>query len=72
MAGERAAIFGRFIELLSESDIDDSNREEVYKVLLDVIEEYDVKGIDQYLDIDNSLEEMWFEKYPPEPDFIDE
>ena len=66
MAGERAAIFGRLIEQLSESDIDADSRQEMYVVLLEVLEEYDVKGIDGYLNIDPSFDEAYNEKYPPE------
>ena len=66
MAGERAAIFGRLIEQLSESDIDADSRQEMYNVLLEVLEEFEVKGIDGYLDIDPSFDEAYNEKYPPE------
>ena len=44
MAGERAAIFGRLIEQLSESDIDADSRQEMYNILLEVLEEFEVKG----------------------------
>jgi hypothetical protein len=66
MAGERAAIFGQFIELLSESDIDAENRQAMYDILLEVLEEFEVKGIDGYLNIDPSFDEAYNEKYPPE------
>ena len=66
MAGERAAIFGRFIEQLSETDINILEREEVYSVLLDVLEEFDIKGMEGYLDIDPAFDEVYNEKYPPE------
>ena len=66
MAGERAAIFGRFIEQLSETDINIIEREEVYSVLLDVLEEFDIKGMEGYLDIDPAFDEVYNEKYPPE------
>jgi hypothetical protein len=66
MAGERAAIFGQFIEQLSESDVGNSDREEVYRVLLEVLEEFEIKGMNGYLDIDPAFDEMWNEKYPPE------
>ena len=66
MAGERAAIFGRLIEQLSESDIDADSRQEMYNVLLEVLEEFDVKGIDGYLNIDPSFDEAYNERYPPE------
>ena len=66
MAGERAAIFGRLIEQLSESDIDSDSRQEMYVVLLEVLEEFEVKGISGYLDIDPSFDEAYNEKYPPE------
>ena len=66
MAGERAAIFGRLIEQLSESDIDADSKQEMYVVLLEVLEEFEVKGIDGYLDIDPSFDEAYNEKYPPE------
>ena len=66
MAGERAAIFGRLIEQLSESDVDADSRQEMYNILLEVLDEFDVKGIDGYLDIDPSFDEAYNEKYPPE------
>lgn len=66
MAGERAAIFGHFIELISESDLSSDAREETYRILLDVLEEFDIKGIDGYLNIDPAFDEVWNEKYPPE------
>lgn len=72
MAGERAAIFGQFIEQLSESDVTSSDREDVYKVLLDVLEEFDIKGMDGYLDIDPAFDEVYNEKYPPEIEEYDE
>ena len=66
MAGERAAIFGQFIEQLSESDIDADNRQLMYEVLLEILEEFEIKGIDGYLNIDPSFDEAYNEKYPPE------
>ena len=72
MTGERAAIFGRFIEQLSESDLKSSQREETYSVLLEVLEEFEIKGMDGYLDIDPAFDEVWNEKYPPEIEEYDE
>ena len=72
MAGERAAIFGQFIELLSESEIGSDEREETYRILLEVLEEFDVKGIDSYLNIDPAFDEVWNERYPPEIEEYDE
>lgn len=72
MAGERAAIFGRFIEQLSETDINILEREEVYSVLLDILEEFDIKGMEGYLDIDPAFDEVYNEKYPPELETYDE
>ena len=66
MAGERAAIFGQFIELLSESELGSDEREETYRILLEVLEEFDVKGIDSYLNIDPAFDEVWNDRYPPE------
>lgn len=66
MAGERAAIFGQFIEQLVESEVSLLDREEVYKVLLDVLEEFEIKGMDGYLDIDPAFDQVWNEKYPPD------
>lgn len=66
MTGERAAIFGQFIEQLLESDLGISEREEAYKVLLDVLDDFEVKGMEGYLDIDPAFDEVWNEKYPPE------
>lgn len=72
MAGERAAIFGQFIEQLSETDINILEREEVYRVLLDVLEEFDIRGMDGYLDIDPAFDEVYNEKYPPEIEDFEE
>lgn len=72
MAGERAAIFGQFIEQLSETDINILEREDVYRVLLDVLEEFEIKGMEGYLDIDPAFDEVYNEKYPPEIEGFDE
>ena len=72
MAGERAAIFGQFIEQLSESDLGPSEREETYRVLLEVLEDFEIKGMNGYLDIDPAFDEVWNEKYPPEIDEYEE
>jgi hypothetical protein len=66
MAGERAAIFGQFIEQLSESELGTDEREETYRILLEVLEEFDIKGIESYLNIDPAFDEVWNERYPPE------
>lgn len=66
MAGERAAIFGQFIEQLSESELAAFEREETYRILLEVLEEFDVKGMEGYLNIDPAFDEVWNERYPPE------
>ena len=66
MAGERAAIFGHFIEQLFESELNAGDREIVYDVLLEVLEEFEIKGMEGYLDIDPAFDEVWNEKYPPE------
>ena len=72
MAGERAAIFGQFIELLSESDVGILEREETYRVLLEVLEEFEIKGMDGYLNIDPAFDEVWNERYPPEVEEYEE
>lgn len=72
MAGERAAIFGHFIEQLSESDLGTTEREEVYRILLDVLEEFEIKGIEGYLDIDSAFDEVWNDKYPPDVEDYEE
>ena len=66
MAGERAAIFGQFIEQLSESELAPFEREETYRILLEVLEEFEIKGVESYLDIDPAFDEVWNERYPPE------
>ena len=66
MAGERAAIFGQYIEQLSESELASFEREEAYRILLEVLEEFDVKGMEGYLNIDSAFDEVWNERYPPE------
>ena len=66
MSGERATIFGRLIEQLSESELSTEDREETYRILLEVLDEFDVKGLDGYLNIDSAFDEVWNEKYPPD------
>ena len=66
MAGERAAIFGQYIEQLSESELASFEREEAYRILLEVLEEFDVKGMEGYLNIDPAFDEVWNDRYPPE------
>ena len=58
MAGERAKIFGLLIERLDESEISQDDRKEFYEIMLDIIEEFDIKGISSYLDIDPSFDEV--------------
>ena len=41
-------------------------------MLLDVLEEFEIKGMDGYLDIDMAFDEVWNEKYPPEVDDYEE
>lgn len=65
MAGERAAIFGHFIELISESELDTDVKEETYRILLEVLEEFNIKGIDGYLNIDPVFDEVYEDRYPP-------
>jgi hypothetical protein len=72
MSGERAAIFGRLIEQLSESELGTEDREETYRILLEVLDEFDVKGLDGYLNIDPAFDEVWNEKYPPELEDFEE
>jgi hypothetical protein len=66
MAGDRAAIFGQFIEQLVESDVGVLEREETYRVLLEVLEEFEIKGMEGYLNIDPAFDEVWNDRYPPE------
>ena len=72
MAGERAAIFGQFIEQYSESDVSILEREETYRVLLEVLEEFEIKGMEGYLNIDPAFDEVWNERYPPEVEDYEE
>ena len=64
MAGERAAIFGLLIERLEESDIPADDRKEFYTILIDVLEEFDIKGMEGYLEMDIAFDEAWRDKYP--------
>jgi hypothetical protein len=64
MAGDRAAIFGQFIEGLAESEVSSDDRRVVYDVLLEVLEEFDIKGMETYIDVDWAFEEAWYRKYP--------
>ena len=66
MAGERAAIFGHFIEQLYESELGHGDREETYRVLLEVLDEFEIKGVEGYLNIDPAFDEVWNDKYPPD------
>jgi hypothetical protein len=66
MAGDRAAIFGQFIEQYVESDVGVLEREETYRVLLEVLEEFEIKGMEGYLNIDPAFDEVWNDRYPPE------
>lgn len=72
MTGERAAIFGQFIEKMSESDISILEREDVYEILLEVLDEFEVKGMEGYLDIDPAFDEVWNKLYPPEIEEYDD
>ena len=72
MAGERAAIFGHFIEQYSESEVGILEREETYRVLLEVLEEFEIKGMEGYLNIDPAFDEVWNERYPPEVEDYEE
>jgi hypothetical protein len=72
MTGERAAIFGQFIEQYVESDVGVLEREETYRILLEVLEEFEVKGMEGYLDIDPAFDVVWNEKYPPEVEAYEE
>ena len=64
MTGERAAIFGQLIERLEESEVSPDDRKEVYEIMLDILEEFDVKGVNSYLNIDPSFDEVYNERYP--------
>ena len=72
MAGERAAIFGQFIERMFESDLGVLEREETYRVLLDILEEFEIKGMETYLNIDPAFDEVFNEKYPPDIEDFEE
>jgi hypothetical protein len=72
MAGERAAIFGHFIEQYVESEVGILEREETYRVLLEVLEEFEIKGMEGYLNIDPAFDEVWNERYPPEVEDYEE
>lgn len=64
MAGERAAIFGLLIERLEESELTTDSRKEVYDILIDVLDEFEISGMETYLDIDPAFDETWRERYP--------
>ena len=72
MAGDRAAIFGQFIEQYVESDVGVLEREETYRVLLEVLEEFEIKGMEAYINIDPAFDEVWNEKYPPEVEVFED
>ena len=72
MTGERAAIFGQFIETYSESEVGILEREETYRVLLEVLEEFEIKGMETYLNIDPAFDEVFNEKYPPQIEDFEE
>lgn len=58
------AILGQIIEKLSDSDVAYDDRMLVYEQILEVYEDFDVKNIDECLDIDRAFDEVWYEKYP--------
>ena len=59
-----SAIFGQIIEKLSDSEVTYDNRIAIYEVMLEVLEDFDVKNIEECLDIDRAFDEVWHEKYP--------
>lgn len=70
MTGERAAIFGQFIERYMESEVQSSDREETYRILIEILSEFDIRGMEGYLNIDPVFDYVWNETYPP--DIMDE
>lgn len=72
MAGERTAIFGQLIERMSDSEISYEDRLVVYELMLEVFEDFDVKNLNEYLDIDRAFDQVWYEKYPDLKDDSDD
>lgn len=59
-----SAIFGQIIEKLSDSEVSYDDRLLVYELMLEVLEDFEVKNLDECLDIDRAFDEVWYEKYP--------
>ena len=59
-----ATILGQIIEKLSDSDVSYDDRMIVYEQILEVFEDFDVKNLEECLDIDRAFDEVWYEKYP--------
>lgn len=58
------SIFCQFIEKLVDSELSYDDRAIVYQSLIDVLEDFDVKNIEECLDIDRAFDTIWYEKYP--------
>lgn len=57
-------ILAEVIEKLSDLELSYDDRVTVYEVLLEVFEDFDVKNLDECLDIDRAFDAVWYEKYP--------
>ena len=61
---ERTAIFGQIIENLSDTELTYDDRKQVYEVILDVFEDFEMKGVEECLDLDKAFDESYYDRYP--------
>ena len=72
MKAQGTQVLGQILERLIDGDVSYDDRKVVYEVLLEVFEDFDVKNLDECLDIDSAFDEVWNEKYPPEIEEYDD
>lgn len=58
------SILAEVVEKLSDSELSFDDRQIVYEILLDVFEDFDVKNLEESLDIDRAFDAVWYERYP--------
>lgn len=59
-----ASILSEVIEKLSDSELSFDDRQIVYEILLEVYEDFEVKNLEQCVEIDRAFDAIWYEKYP--------
>lgn len=58
------AILGQIVEKLLDSDLSYEDRMLCYEQIIEVFEDFEVKNLEECLDIDRAFDEVWYEKYP--------